>query len=87
MDFVEILFQYEKAGLQNEAIEIILEISDVSHWPGTDFHYRCWLKTMRETAIDEAEKGQPFTLPPSDIGFGLQNDYPSICDDIPRENE
>ena len=69
MDFVEILLQYEKAGLQDEAVEIISEITDITHWPETSFRYQCWLKVLRENAIDEATHRQPFSLP-SDIRNG-----------------
>lgn len=81
MDFIEILFQYEKAGLQDEAVEIIIEITDFENWPGTDFHYQCWLRIVRENAIQEAAAEKQFSLPPNVFEFGLF-EYPAICEDL-----
>jgi hypothetical protein len=87
MDFIEILLQLEKAGLQQEAIEIIQEITDPIHWPETDFHHQCWLRVLRDNAIEEYEASQPFSLPESTLFFGEHSpsgSYPDNCTDIDR---
>lgn len=80
-DFVAILLQYEKAGLQEEAIEIIEEITDPIHWPNTDDFYLCWLEVVLETAVDEYERGEPFSVPVSPYWIDLPN-YQTVCGDI-----
>ncbi|MCP5100182.1 MAG: hypothetical protein GY943_31910 [Chloroflexi bacterium] len=87
MDFIEILLQLEKAGLQQEAIEIIQEITDPIHWPETDFHHQCWLRVLRDNAIEEFEASHPFSLPESTLLFGEHGylgSYPDNCADIDR---
>ena len=76
---VEILFQYEKAGLQEEAVAILLEVTDLAHWPATTFDYQCWLTLLRTTALAEAEAGLSFSLPLSALFLGDFEEYPEPC--------
>lgn len=83
-DFSEILLQFDKAGLRDEAIEIIVELSDLSHWPATDEYFLCYLQIIRENALMEYRNNKPFSLPPGVLGFGSMG-LPEECKGLNAE--
>ena len=80
-DFGRILHQYEKAGLQDEAIAMLSEISNPANWPESDIYNLCYLRLVYENAILDRQNNRPFSLPPNIVGFGSAK-LPSQCKDL-----
>ncbi|NUM44351.1 MAG: hypothetical protein HUU38_06550 [Anaerolineales bacterium] len=70
-DLLEILFLYEKAGLRREAVDIFLEITDLSRWPNAIPDEVCWLQFARASIQEDFGRGRPFQFP----AFDLTNAY------------
>ena len=60
---LELLFNFQKAGLRDQAFSIYMDLSDPAHWPGTEPEIVCWLQLIRARAQEEYRKGLPFSLP------------------------
>ncbi len=80
-DFSRILLQYEKAGLQDEAIAIFSEISNFDNWPESDIYNLCYLRLTYENAVFDYQNNRSFSLPPNLVGFGSAG-LPAECGDL-----
>lgn len=80
-DFSRILHQYEKAGLQDEAIAILSEISNPANWPESDIYNLCYLRLVYENAVLDRQNNRAFALPPNVLGFGSAG-LPLECKDL-----
>ncbi len=78
-DILEILFEYEKVGLRDEAIQTFLEITNPNLWADASSEELCWLQFVRALAQDDYQKNQPFRL--SELGFQLAADFTYL---VPR---
>ena len=87
-DFLEILYQYDKAGLRDEAMPLFLEITNPDNWPNTDALYLCWLEAVRMNAQQDYEQGTSFSLPPSMLVLDLgRKEYCPAYDELLSVNE
>lgn len=80
-EFSQILFQYEKAGLQDEAVRIFSAIAEFDNWPGSDVYNLCYLRIIEDQALLALQNAQPFSLPPNVVGFGSAG-LPPECKDL-----
>ena len=73
--FLEILFESEKYGVQDEGIEVFLEVTNPENWPGTEQVYVCWLQVIREQALQQYNEKIPFTMPPTPLGVSAADGF------------
>lgn len=78
-DYLEILFEYEKSGMRERAIQTFLEVTDLPLWPEASKEEICWLQFVRALAQDDYESDRPFRLP--ELSFYLAADFPYL---VPR---
>lgn len=68
----EILVLSNKASLPRKAtLDKFLEVTDLSHWPGTEPEGMCWLQVSRAYAQTAYEHNQPFSFPPINYFSGM----------------
>jgi hypothetical protein len=66
---LRILLTYEMAGMRAKALQTFLDLTDISHWPGTSPKFQCWLAISRATILEDYANDRPFSLPPSTMFF------------------
>jgi hypothetical protein len=61
---------------REEGLQKFLEVTKLTHWPGTDQGWRCWLQLAQANAQLDYEQHQPFQL------YSISNIYfaPSLSD-------
>jgi len=65
-DFLEILALSNKAKLPSEqTLDVFLDVTNPTHWPGSDQIMNCWLQLARAYAQRDADAVRPFSIPPS----------------------
>ena len=81
LEFHRILRQYDVVGLRAEGLALFLKLTELNNWPGTDFHFRCWLQVSRTMAQEEMATGQPFSIGPYEAVLG-DGGYPDVCEGL-----
>lgn len=70
---LRILKLYEAAGLSKEGLQVFLDVTDSSHWPGSSNEFFCWLQLARATAQQDVAKHQEFDLSVVYLWYGFSH--------------
>jgi hypothetical protein len=60
---LSILFHYQKAGLNDLALDTFLDITDLGYWPEASDLELCWLQYARAKAQIDSEEGRQYEFP------------------------
>lgn len=71
---LKILKLYEAAGMSKQGLQVFLDLTDSSHWPGSSNESLCWLQLARATAQQDMAKNREFDL---SVGY-LWNGFPRL---------
>jgi hypothetical protein len=61
-DIWRMLLHYENAGERAKGLEAFLDVTDLSHWPGSFPDTTCWLQISRATAQEDYARQRPFSI-------------------------
>lgn len=65
LDALDILYEYEVAGMRETALQTFLDVTDITHWPSTTPVFACWLQVSRATVQEDFKNNRPFSMVPS----------------------
>lgn len=83
IDFPKILALYNLADLpREEGLALFLEVTDLSHWPGTKSDVACWLQVSRAYVQKEFQSSGNLDLPPSPDYFSLGPNWEPFLHDL-----
>lgn len=70
---LRILKLYEAAGMSKQGLQVFLELTDSSHWPGSPNESLCWLQLARATAQQDIATNQEFDLSVVYLWYGFSH--------------